>query len=173
MKRILSALLLAGVLLQSAAQSAYPGQHAGKFAVKTSVPLKAEALKIVTRMGDWAWNKLSTLSKVEVTYPMSLTVETAPDDPSRGALLYGPVVLAGERGTEGMTSPAPFSNPALYNDYYTYNYNIPDDIATSINPATVRRGGETLKFTTPDGDSLLPLYDLHRQRYVVYWNLTK
>lgn len=111
--------------------------------------------------------------KVEVTYPMSLTVETAPDDPSRGALLYGPVVLAGERGTEGMASPAPFSNPALYNDYYTYNYNIPDGIATSINPATVRRDGETLKFTTPDGDSLRPLYDIHRQRYVVYWNLTK
>ena len=58
---------------------------------------------------------------VEVTYPMQVHIETTPDNPNKGALLYGPVVLAGERGTENMKTPASFSNPALYNDYYTYD----------------------------------------------------
>ncbi len=55
-----------------------------------------------------------------------------PDDPNKVALLYGPLVLAGERGTEGMQAPAPFSNPALYNDYYTYNFHVPADLRTSL-----------------------------------------
>lgn len=38
---------------------------------------------------------------------------------------------------------------------------------------TLRREGKELRFTTPQGDVLRPLYDLHRQRYVVYWNLKK
>ena len=28
-----------------------------------------------------------------------------------------------------------------------------------------------LKFTTEQGDVIRPLYDLHHQRYVVYWDL--
>ena len=27
-----------------------------------------------------------------------------------------------------MQAPAPFSNPALYNDYYTYDYHVPADL---------------------------------------------
>jgi hypothetical protein len=47
---------------------------------------------------------------------MQIALEATPDNPNKVALLYGPLVLAGERGTEGMQAPAPFSNPALYND---------------------------------------------------------
>lgn len=115
--------------------------------------------------------------RVEVTYPMSLKLEATPDNPLRAAVLYGPVVLAGERGTEGMQSPAPFSNPQLYNDYYTYDYHIPAGLRTTLQvdglrpDRTIRREGRELRFTTPQGDVLRPLYDLHRQRYVVYWDL--
>lgn len=114
---------------------------------------------------------------VEVTYPMSLRVETAPDTPSRGALLYGPVVLAGDMGTEGMASPAPFSDPTVRNDYYTYDYKIPAGLNTSLDvdlsdlSASIKRTSDSLRFTTPDGRSILPLYDAHRCRYVVYWDL--
>ena len=31
--------------------------------------------------------------------------------------------------------------------------------------------GKDLKFTTEQGDVIRPLYDLHHQRYVVYWDL--
>ena len=64
--------------------------------------------------------------RIEATYPMHLTLEAAPDNPHRAALLYGPVVLAGALGTEGMLPPAPDSDPSKYNDYYTYDYHIPE-----------------------------------------------
>ena len=47
--------------------------------------------------------------RIEVTYPMRLAMERMPDNPRKGALLYGPVVLAGVLGTEGMQPPAPYS----------------------------------------------------------------
>ena len=62
--------------------------------------------------------------QISATYPMQIKLETTPDNPDKAALLYGPLVLAGERGTEGMQAPAPFSNPALYNDYYNYNFHV-------------------------------------------------
>lgn len=113
----------------------------------------------------------------EATYPMQVRIETTPDNPGKGALLYGPLVLAGERGTEGMQSPAPFSNPALYNDYYTYDYHVPADLRTTLQidrkrpERALQRVGNELKFTTRQGDVLRPLYDVHHQRYVVYWDL--
>lgn len=115
--------------------------------------------------------------KVMVTYPMSLRVETVVDNDNRGALLYGPVVLAGDLGTEGMKAPAPFSDPTVRNDYYTYDYNIPQNLPTKLcidraNPGkTVKRTGSGLNFVTPDGVSVAPLYDIHRKRYVVYWDI--
>lgn len=108
---------------------------------------------------------------------MSLQLETTPDNPQKGALLYGPLVLAGESGTEGMQSPAPFSDPALYNDYYTYNYHIPAELNTTLqidrkHPGhSLQHTGEELIFKTSQGNVLKPLYDLHHQRYVVYWDL--
>ena len=115
--------------------------------------------------------------RIEAAYPMRVHLETTPDNPQKGALLYGPLVLAGERGTEGMQAPAPFSNPELYNDYYTYDYHIPAGLKTTMaidrkDPARVlQRVGKELKFTTEQGDVLRPLYDMHHQRYVVYWDL--
>ena len=50
---------------------------------------------------------------VEVTYPMQVHIETTPDNPNKGALLYGPVVLAGERGTENMKTPASTTSEGL------------------------------------------------------------
>lgn len=120
--------------------------------------------------------KWRTGDRIEVNYPMSLVVEATPDNPHKAALLYGPIVLAGERGTEGMEAPAPFSDPAKYNDYYTYDYHIPADLRTTLrldtaNPsATITKTGP-LTFRSADGDTLRPLYDTHRQRYIVYWDI--
>ena len=126
----------------------------------------------ITLKRDWRAG-----DRILVRYPMELRVETTPDDPSRGAVLYGPIVLAGQLGTEGMQAPAPFSDPTVRNDYYTYDYHIPAGLADTlaIDPAhpsrTLRREGPGLTFTTPDGLRLAPLYDTHRRRYTVYWHL--
>src|ERR1017187_1303450 len=38
-----------------------------------------------------------------MTLPMHLSVEAMPDDPKTQAFLYGPIVLAGDLGSEGLT----------------------------------------------------------------------
>ena len=116
--------------------------------------------------------------RIEATYPMHLTLESAPDNPHRAALLYGPVVLAGALGTEGMLPPAPDSDPLKYNDYYTYDYHIPEGLPTGLKwdaghpeNCVQRISEDGLRFRTADGVTVLPLYDVHRQRYVVYWDI--
>lgn len=115
--------------------------------------------------------------KITARFPMSLHLERTPDDPKKAALLYGPVVLAGEKGTANMPAPAPFSDPSKYNDYYTYNYHVSAGLKTTLavdvkHPdKTIKRAGDSLKFTTADGETLIPLYDAHHERYVVYWDL--
>jgi hypothetical protein len=109
--------------------------------------------------------------KVELTLPTSVRCEAAPDDSSKVVLLYGPIVLAGRLGTEGMQSPAPDSNHELYNDYYTYNYNIPDHLKDiRLNVAELKQTAP-LTWQTDDGITVEPFYDIHRERYVVYWSI--
>jgi DUF1680 family protein len=50
--------------------------------------------------------------KVELELPMHLHVETMPDDSNIQAFLYGPLVLAGDLGAEGLTA-AHISGPNL------------------------------------------------------------
>ena len=117
--------------------------------------------------------------RVEVCYPMSLHLETTPDNASRAAFMYGPLVLAGELGTEGMTTPAPYSDPSKYNDYYTYDYQIPAGLPVNLDVDVhhlhkmLTPTDRPLRWITNTGVTVAPLYDVHRQRYVVYWNLIK
>ncbi len=121
---------------------------------------------------DRKWNRGD---RIDVTYPMSLRVEPTPDNPSKGAILYGPVVLAANLGTEGISAPAPFSDPTVRNDYYTYDYHVPanisDKLPFGIDEVKKRlvRDGSDLIFKTSDGLTFSPLYDLHHCRYGVYW----
>ncbi|QEM07169.1 glycoside hydrolase family 127 protein [Mucilaginibacter rubeus] len=121
--------------------------------------------------------------KVEITYPMILHLEPTPDNPKIVAVMYGPVVLAGEMGTEAMPAHAPYHDPADPYQYYDYDYNIPANLVHSlhinnqnISDAIKPVKGEPLTFktiNTTNGTTvtLEPYYNLHRQRYVVYWNL--
>lgn len=115
--------------------------------------------------------------KITADYPMSLHLERTPDNPKKAALLYGPIVLAGEKGTANMPAPAPFSDPSKYNDYYTYDFHVPAGLKTTLSvderrlDKSIKREGSTLKFRTTDGETLIPLYDAHHERYVVYWDL--
>jgi len=119
--------------------------------------------------------------KLEIVYYMSLTAVAANDNPGKIALVYGPLVLAGVMGAGSFIEKAPYSNPLLYNDYYTYNYNVPPSLVKELagDPAQVNTlarpvPGQPLVFkTVHEGIELRPLYDIHRQRYTVYWDIKK
>ena len=148
---------------------------------KPVVKVNGKAVKVKTGPSSYidirrAWK---AGDRVEASFPMQLALEGVSGDESRAAVLYGPIVLAGDLGTEGMTGCAPFSNPDVRNDYYTYHYNIPANLNTTltIDPAkpekALSRSNGRLEFVTEDGSVLRPLFDTHHRRYVVYWNIKK
>lgn len=146
-----------------------------------NVDVKINGKKIRVRTNSNGYIEIERTWKsgdeIFVKYHMDLHWEYTPDNKNIAALLYGPVVLAGKLGTEGMKAPAPYSNPKLYNDYYTYDYNIPENIENktivkSIKPErSFVKEGDGLKFISDKGVELEPLFDVHRQRYAVYWKI--
>jgi DUF1680 family protein len=111
--------------------------------------------------------------KVELSLPMHLSVEAMPDDPKTQAFLYGPIVLAGDLGSEGLTeqmltgpsAPRPQRAPL----------EIPTFKAASADPASwIKPAGAPLTFRT-NGQSrdvtLVPLNSLFGKRYSVYWQV--
>ncbi|MGN6400829.1 MAG: beta-L-arabinofuranosidase domain-containing protein [Flavisolibacter sp.] len=118
---------------------------------------------------------------IEVDYPMHLHTIAANNDPHIAAIAYGPIVLAGKMGTENFKDREPYSDPTKHNDYYTYNYQVPDDIDTTLTLDTTHIDkyiqpveGQPLTFKSiKEGVTLRPLYDINRERYVVYWYINK
>jgi DUF1680 family protein len=120
--------------------------------------------------------------KIEIEYPMEIKVNPS-DDPNIVSLSYGPLVLAAKMGTDGMKSPAPFSDPTLHNDYYTYDYNVPESLSNTLNINGKKINewikpveNQPLTFKTMLTESekeytFIPLYNLHRERYIVYWEI--
>jgi len=119
------------------------------------------------------WRDGDTL---DIEIPMELRVEPLPGNPRIVALMVGPIVLAGELGTEGMEklnlyvrrqldlcgSPCP-DVPVLMCD--------PSELVKHIEPIP----GEPLTFRTkgigrPHDVTLSPYYRIHHQRMNVYWN---
>lgn len=147
---------------------------------KPVVRLNGKVVKGIKSVGGYlAVNRTwRSGDRIEATFPMTLHAETAHGDAGRVALLYGPVVLAGEMGTEGMTEASSFSDPKKYNDYYTYDFHVPAALPTALKidlrapEKSVAPTAEPLVFTTKSGVTVRPLYDITRQRYTVYWDNT-
>jgi hypothetical protein len=131
----------------------------------TGVPTTHLTLARTWRDGD----------KIQVRFPMSLRTESIPDDPTLQAVLYGPVVLAGRLGTEGLTRDLVYGPLA------------PDATKQiAVPPMVVSRGmaadfvepvrSEPLAFRTAGQTSstrLSPLYQILDERYTVYWKTTR
>ena len=113
--------------------------------------------------------------RVEVRLPMAVRTESLPHADHWLAFLYGPIVLAGDLGTEGLetldlytrsqgelaATPTP-EVPVLVGD------------GSQVLPHVQPVGGQPLTFQTaglgrPADVVLQPLYRLHHRRYAVYW----
>jgi len=112
--------------------------------------------------------------KITVRLPMSLHLRPARDKKSLITIMYGPIVLAGELGTKGMpgdVSPSQAAHSGAMDPPVPVLL-----VDADQNPASwlERVPGEQLRFETvgagkPNDVTLIPLADLHHQRYTVYW----
>ena len=137
-------------------------------------------LKSAQKPGSYiVLNKIwKTGDKIDITYPMSLRLVATNDNPNMAAVVYGPIVLAGDMGTEGIVAPAPYAKDQL--DFR--NFPVPDNIVTTlningrkINDWLIPVNGKQLVFKTTGVASkeitMIPYYQIDKQRYVIYWNL--
>jgi DUF1680 family protein len=113
--------------------------------------------------------------QVDVRIPMSLRMEALPEATDIVAILYGPIVLAGELGNEGLAGLSEYAKdqsdllfvpdpevPALVHD----GANLLDRIRpVEGKPLTF----ETQGLGRPRDVTLIPFYRLHHERYTVYW----
>jgi hypothetical protein len=106
---------------------------------------------------------------------MHLKVESMPDDRTMQAFLYGPLVLAGDLGSDGLTddliSGPRVSGPPLRRAPAIH---IPSFRASSPDPSAWIKQSGALAFGTvgqATDVTLVPLNSLFGRRYSVYWQV--
>ena len=116
---------------------------------------------------------------IELALPMHLHTETMPDDRSTQAFLCGPVVLAGDLGSEGLIDrlivgpSAPMGRPGANPPIPSIeipSFHASGDLASWIKP-----GDTPLTFHTTGQRkdvALLPLNRIFGKRYSVYWQVS-
>jgi DUF1680 family protein len=112
---------------------------------------------------------------VEIELPMKLRSETLPGVSNEVALLYGPIVLAGELGTNAMPNPIT-RNQTDYSKLPAPAVPVLVCEAGKLLENVAPVSGQPLTFCThgigqPQEVTLIPFYRMHRQRYSVYWKL--
>lgn len=114
--------------------------------------------------------------KVEVAFPMSLHTAPANDDATVQAVMFGPLVLAGDMGRDGLTDKRIYGPNGPWDE--RKNYPMPALTVSSGQAAdAVRRvPGDDLKFETTaqaSATQLKPLYQVMDERYTAYWKTSK
>ena len=122
--------------------------------------------------------------KIEVKLPMKLHSEALLGDPSRQATLYGPIVLAGRLGTDGLTEQMQYDadkgNTELAPPRARPEGPMEADVQTAdavrtaawIEPVK----GQPLTFQTvgqKNATTLIPLNRIFGERYGVYWKINR
>ena len=99
--------------------------------------------------------------KIGITFPMSLHAETMPDNDSRIAFLYGPIVLAAQLG-DSLPDPV-FGTPVLLTD----NRNVKDWIKPVADQVLTFK---TSSVGQPFDITLKPFFTTYKQYYSVYFD---
>ncbi len=113
--------------------------------------------------------------RVDVILPMKLHTEPLPGTTNIVALLCGPIVLAGELGTNDLPNPY-VKNQTEYTHrptpkapvFATDQDSLLKHLHTTGQPLTFR----TENVGQPTDVTLIPLYRVTKERYTVYWDLT-
>jgi uncharacterized protein len=141
-----------------------------------SVKINGRAIDVTPTPGSYlTLNRVwKAGDKIEMTLPMHLSVETMPDDVKTQAFLYGPLVLAGDLGSEGLTEQLTVGPNAPR--MRGMPLEIPSFQAEGTDPASwIKPAGPPLTFRTTGQQkdvTLTPLNSLFDKRYSIYWQVS-
>jgi len=114
---------------------------------------------------------------IDMRLPMSLRLESMPDNADRVAIMYGPIVLGGALGTEGLPEGGAYAD----SDVAFIEEPTPDVPVLVADRGRLKEwvkplAGDPLTFHTvgagqPADVVLKPFYRIHHERYSIYWDL--
>ena len=106
-----------------------------------------------------------TGDRVEIKIPFTLRLESMPDDSNRVAVMYGPIVMAGDLGPVKDST----SRDAMY---------VPVLMTENRDPSTWMKPVEgkpntfmTVNTGRPRDVEMKPFYTIYNRRYSIYWDL--
>jgi uncharacterized protein len=174
----------------------FPEQQGASFRIKTKSPIEFDlALRVPLWVGSGGGVKLNGTplqsfaaagsyliitrkwkndDRIEIDLPMDLHLSRLPDNQNRAAIMYGPVVLAGDLGDAGVKPEdvygpyGPWQAPVRAPFFVTPG----SDLHSWIVPVA----GKPLTFRTqgagnPGEVTLLPFFRLFDRRYALYWDI--
>ena len=145
-----------------------------------AVKVNNEAVKVLSKPGSYVEIKRTwkTGDTVSIALPKALHLQSTPDNPRRAAVMWGPLVLAGDLGPEparpqgrgGQANadddpqrPAPIDVPMLVA--------AEQPIADWLKPVDNKPGSFRSVGVGRDRDvEFSPFYRLHRRTYAAYWD---
>ncbi|HEY7089849.1 MAG TPA: beta-L-arabinofuranosidase domain-containing protein [Tepidisphaeraceae bacterium] len=144
-----------------------------------AIKVNGEAVKDVPKPGSYVelnrhWQSGDT---VAMTLPKALHTEPLKDNPGRMALMWGPLVLAGDlgpeqrgqgrRGGQGVTT-----RPAAQASQSAVPVFVTDSTQELLKPVADKPGTFRTDGIGKDRDvEFVPFYRLHQHRYGVYWDV--
>jgi DUF1680 family protein len=154
----------------------YPGWAEKGIVIKVN----GKAIKIDAHPGEFAsvGHEWKNGDRVQVQFPLNLRAESLPGATATKAFFFGPLLLAGDLGTNNMPAPIVYArDQCQYCDFPdpkvpTLVMDNHHPLETWIKPVA----GGLLTFRTIDAGRpadviLRPFYQLPYQRYTVYWNV--
>jgi len=106
---------------------------------------------------------------VELVLPKTLRAEPLPDNPTRQAVLWGPLVLAGDLGTEAKFNPEEEAGPQPQAPVLVAQA---AGVEGWLKPVTGKPGlFRTTGVGLPTAIDFVPFYRLSRRRYAIYWDV--
>jgi DUF1680 family protein len=118
---------------------------------------------------------------VEVELPMALNYVMLPGSTDTVAFMYGPIVLAGKLGQQGMAPGADLIiNERTYGDVLNERIEVPTlaGSAETVMKQLKATGDAPMTFVTngsgrPHDVTLIPYWKIAHERYSVYWKLSQ
>jgi DUF1680 family protein len=113
--------------------------------------------------------------EVKLVIPMSVHLEFLPDDSSKFAIMYGPLVMAADMGRSGM--PSIYTNNHYYDpppDSLLSHDTMPELEVETSKLDWIVETGEPLKFAIKDKNKeyiIQPLYSIYDRKYHIFWQL--
>lgn len=123
---------------------------------------------------DRSWLALGHIwqpgDRIEIRLPMNLHARPCMDDPALVSFFHGPVLLAGALGREAMPESDIVASQTAF--HHLPPLEVPP--LKSVSPDSLQPvSGRPLTYTASTADgrpvTLMPFYEVHHQRYSLYW----